>query len=269
MTEGKQADPAFDSEIQDDLEELDDLNDLDYTEEPLASKENNSSRRLQFDTPPKTQTRPRKMSGKGMNNGVIMPTGTFISDAEADVFINTGPVENVYMSDPYYREQTEPDGTRYKYTYNLVAVLCSTMADADAVTCRHLGSAGGNKIIRVSKFRVSTILQHRNAKAIAGQMNIDAASQSGFTSALTRYGRLNDRLLIDVHFESEIMPRVMRLEPTKIQCNHPGYKACSKCGQEVLLELPNVAIFEVKHVNFIEVSSAPVGPRLAKMTLSE
>jgi len=258
--DAKKQSQASNSDIEVNLE---DLNDLDYAESP-KSKENKNKKQVQLKAP--TQ----KMTGKDNNSGAIMPIGApLVSDAEADVVINSGPVENVYMSDAYYREETEPDGTKYKYTYNVIIVLCTTMTDADSVTCRHLGSAGGNKTIRISKFRVSSILQNRNAKAIAGQMNIDFASQSGLTSALTWYTRMSQHILIDVHFENDVQPRVMRLEPTKIQCAHPAYKACSKCGMEPLLELPNIAIFEVKHVNFIEVSSAPVGPRLAKMTLSE
>jgi len=84
--DAKKQSQASNSDIEVNLE---DLNDLDYAESP-KSKENKNKKQVQLKAP--TQ----KMTGKDNNSGAIMPIGApLVSDAEADVVINSGPVENV------------------------------------------------------------------------------------------------------------------------------------------------------------------------------
>lgn len=201
---------------------------------------------------------------------LVESLGAF-SDAHADVFIDTGPVENVFLSDAYEKNVTEDDGTVFSTTNHIIAVLCSTMADAERVTCKYRGKKeeGPKRTVRVSKPWIPSIFQKRNAKNSAIMMKVPEPGRNALTSSWLRYMKNHQNtLLVDVHAPEIIQPKVKRLAPSQLRYSEE-FPSCHYCNFRQVLEAVNVALFEITYVTHTDVADDHLTPNFAEMSLSK
>jgi len=75
--------------------------------------------------------------------------------------------------------------------------------------------------------------------------------------------------LVDIHFENPIHATVSKLGYIHLKMNKEHSTKCTLCGYRELLELPNVAAFQVEEVVYHQTSEKTVGGFDGELSVSE
>lgn len=207
----------------------------------------------------KTKTPPKQKTSKKMSNKAAPqeePAIVLDSGADADVWPDTGPAENVFMSRPFKRMVAKGAEVN-EHTYYNIASFNFSNKDNDKVTAKTmLDHQGKRNIVRVSKPKYSSFFYGNKLTTFAEMiLGDDPPSAIAFTQGILQTIKQSPMTTVDLHFPNEIQVSVHRVCSTHCVICRSAMK-CTMCGRKDIMEIPNVTVFEVEEVSYTETAEA-------------
>ena len=182
-----------------------------------------------------------------------------ISGADADVDAQSGPQENVYLSDMCDRLRNAGSIVN-EHKHWVIIALCHTKADLKHVSAKVVEDARGRRtIVRINKPKhPAFMLGNKQNVFMRMVFDKDTAPAKGASQSILRLDGATSETIVDVHFPESIQPLVQTLTEAHLSLFRASSTQCYHCGMKELLEIPNVIAFEIEAVRFVPTTSARV-----------
>lgn len=191
------------------------------------------------------------------------------SGADADVDVETGSAEDIFLSRPFKREYNL-NGELIERNSFIIVVLTHSTIDAKEVTATPMTDAKGTTTtVRISKNKYPSYCFGNKLMAFTGQLFPgDGDAARGFSQSVYKY-KGDNKVLVDVHFPNDVMPSVRKICDLHLEFTKAGRMTCSLCHIAKMAEISNVAAFEVQETNYAMSAQATAHQRTGTAELSE
>jgi len=189
-----------------------------------------------------------------------------ITIADADVTEETGPVENVFLSEPYNRMILKGQSL-YEHTFWNVVVFNLSEKDNEKTEAKVVESDGEN-VLRVIKPKYPSFM-FGNKLTVFADLILEGETEAakGMTQATMKHKK-NNKVTIDVRFPLPIQTFVRTVSSTHCELCRSPYE-CSKCGMKDFFEMPNVIVYEVEAIRNIETAEGTTRHQKKSAHMSE
>ena len=218
----------------------------------------------------KTKASNKKPSKKIMSiasQKVAEAANLLVSSAHADIDRHNRVAECVFLSKPYERNNEAVQGFITTHKYYAVLVLVFAKRDSGKVTAQPLTNGGETKTIRITKPKNPHFMSDPNTRSTFLQMifadekgNIDKSYvpiiQALSQGIIEEQNQDDNKTIVDVHFDKPIQPRVRKVKQKHLTFNSSAVKRCTICGQGKILQKPDVLVFEVEEIKFVETAQS-------------
>ena len=197
----------------------------------------------------------------------------FLSEADADVDQNRPAAENVFLSGSYMVSRSDEIGNSTDHVcYAIIVVTASLEDDAKRVDAKAFcnNGTGNANVVRIEKPAYPSWMSGNKLKKVTSCVfGTGSSAAKAFRKSVIRGKGKENVTLVDVHFENPIHATVSKLGYIHLKMNKENSTKCTLCGFRELLELPNVAAFQVEEVVYHQTSEKTVGGFDGELSVSE
>lgn len=260
------------SEEADYIEELGESNDEVYVEE--TSKPKAATTKTKKKTMSDSQNNNKQAKGSTANalSEAAQIAHEYISVADADVDQNRPAAESVYLSGNYMVSRTDEVGNSTDHICYAILVVAHSAEDAKRVEAKAFSNNGtaNCNVVRIEKPTYPSWMSGNKLKKVTSCVfGTNASAAKAFRKSIIR-GKSEEKVtLVDVHFDSTIHGKVSKLGWIHLKMIKENCPKCFDCGLRELLELPNLAAFQVEEVVFHQTSEKTVEGYDGELSVSE
>lgn len=254
------------------MEELDSGNDEDYIEETYKPKAaRTTTKKNTMNDSQKNDKQTKGTTADALSEAAQL-AHDYISVADADVDQKRPAAESVYLSGSYMVSRTDEVGNSTDHICYAILVVAHSAEDAKRVEAKAFSTNGsGNcNVVRIEKPTYPSWMSGNKLKKVTSCVfGSNPPAAKAFRKSIIR-GKSEEKVtLVDVHFDNTIHGKVSKLGWIHLKMIKENCPKCLDCGFRELLELPNLAAFQVEEVVFHQTSEKTVEGYDGELSVSE